>query len=222
MNCSLAHEWLQRSLDGESVDESPRWLAHLRECPDCAVLAEAAQRLRQGLQRWPNPSPPRGLEARIVETIFLDRRRRMRRRWVTGFALAAGIVLALIVRFHGMRLSPSIERVPDESASVPLLPKEETAPTLRDSAAELGEVFTSLTSQTANETVEQTRRWVSQVPSPTLPKVDLLSAESTARPLREAGQGVSEGLEPVTNSARRAVGLFLRELPPMDAEPNGL
>ncbi len=222
MNCSFAHEWLQRRLDGESVEESPLWSAHLHECPDCSVLVEAAQRLQQGLQRWPDPAPPLGLEARIIEAVFLDRRRRMRQRWVMGLALAAGIVLALIVRFHGMRLSPSIEREPDESASVPVLPKEEAAPTLRDSAAELGEVFTSLTSQTANETVEQTRRWVSQVPSPTLPKVDLLSAEATARPLREAGQGVSEGLEPVTNSARRAVGLFLRELPPMDTEPSGL
>ncbi len=34
--------------------------------------------------------------------------------------------------------------------------------------------------------------------------------------LREAGQNVSSGLEPVANSARRAVNLFLRELPPVE------
>jgi hypothetical protein len=38
--------------------------------------------------------------------------------------------------------------------------------------------------------------------------------------LREAGEGVGDGLEPVTNSARRAVDLFLRELPPMDLGAN--
>jgi predicted anti-sigma-YlaC factor YlaD len=60
------------------------------------------------------------------------------------------------------------------------------------------------------------------VPSPSLPRVDLASIEPPTRSLREAGQGVSEGLEPVTNSARRAFDLFLRELPPMDGESKGL
>lgn len=98
----------------------------------------------------------------------------------------------------------------------------EKAPTLRESAAELGEVFANLTSHTADETVGQTRDWVSNVPRPGLPRVELTSMNASPFPLREAGQGVSEGLEPVTNSARRAVGLFLRELPPMTTAPNGL
>jgi hypothetical protein len=54
---------------------------------------------------------------------------------------------------------------------------------------------------------------VANVPSPALPNVDLTAMEPPTRPLREAGEGVSEGLEPVTTSARRAVDLFLRELP---------
>jgi hypothetical protein len=36
------------------------------------------------------------------------------------------------------------------------------------------------------------------------------------RSLVEAGQGVSAGLEPVANSARRAVQIFLREIPSVD------
>jgi hypothetical protein len=94
-----------------------------------------------------------------------------------------------------------------------------TPPTLRESAAELGQVFAALSNQTADETVGQTRRWVSNVPGPALPKVDLTTMEPPTRPLREAGAGVSEGLEPVTTSARRAVDLFLRELP-MKTETN--
>jgi hypothetical protein len=35
----------------------------------------------------------------------------------------------------------------------------------------------------------------------------------SAEPYREAGAELSAGLDPVANSARRAVGLFLRDLP---------
>jgi hypothetical protein len=79
-----------------------------------------------------------------------------------------------------------------------------------------------LTSQTADETMGETRWFVPKVPSPVLPKVDLESIESPTRPLRAASEGVSAGLEPVTSSARRAVDLFLRELPPMETEQKGL
>ena len=57
---------------------------------------------------------------------------------------------------------------------------------------------------------------------PSLGKFDLEAPlDPPARSLREAGEGVSVGLEPVADSARRVVGLFLRELPPMDAAPRG-
>jgi hypothetical protein len=90
---------------------------------------------------------------------------------------------------------------------------------LRESASELGEVVAELSNETAEETVGETRRWVSNVPSPTLPRVDLAAMEPPTQPLREASEGLSEGLEPVTTSARRAVDLFLRELP-METKAN--
>jgi hypothetical protein len=101
-------------------------------------------------------------------------------------------------------------------------PSPVDAPTLRESAEELGGAVASLTSQTADETMGQTRWLVPRMSSPSLPKVDLESIEPPTRPLREAGEGVSAGLEPVTSSARRAVDLFLRELPPMETGAKGL
>jgi hypothetical protein len=224
MNCSLAQELLQRSLDDSILDESPQWSAHLRECADCASLAEAARFLQEGLRLLPASTPPLDLEARIVKKVLRERRRRARLRWGVGFALAAGMLLAIAMRFEGRRISPQPVSPAQETAEkTPSNPKEDATPTLRDSAAELGEVFASLTSQTATETVEQTRLWAAILPSPELPKVELNSARTRppTRPLREASQGVSEGLEPVTTSARRAVDLFLRELPPMESEPKG-
>jgi len=223
MNCDMAHDLLQQSLDGVLI-ESPEWLAHLRACADCRSLAAAGRRLQDGLHRLPTPQPPVDLAARIIGAVRLDRkqaRRLARRRWTVAVALAASLLIALTLLFPGAKPPPR------ESGVSPVGIAEERrehdvtreSPTLRESAAELGEVFASLSNQTADETVGQTRRWVSNVPSPSLPKVELMVMGSPARPLREAGEGVSEGLEPVAVSARRAVDLFLRDLP-MERETN--
>jgi hypothetical protein len=154
-------------------------------------------------------------------------RRRARQRWAVTLALAAGLFLALLFQLDwhtrpgGSEGNPQAPLAKKESGAKETPPREST-PTLRESAAELKEVFAALTNQTADETVDQTRRFVSNVPSPALPRVDLKAIEPPTRPLREAREGVSAGLEPVTNSARRAVDMFLRELPPMEERQKGL
>lgn len=216
MNCYVAHDLLQQFLDGKPI-ESPEWLTHLRHCADCRALASAGQRLRDGLHRSTAPLPPPGLAERIAERVLLERRRirrQARRRWTLRLALAAGLIAAVALRLDWRGAPSGTDIHPPEpvAENVPV-PKEEPTRTLRESAAELREVFTALSNETANETIDQTRLWVSNVPSPALPNVDLATMEPPTRPLREAGDGVSEGLAPVTNSARRAVDLFLRELP---------
>ncbi|HTU91860.1 MAG TPA: hypothetical protein VMF69_17390 [Gemmataceae bacterium] len=217
MNCRLTDEFLQQSLDGTPI-ESPEWLAHLHHCADCRALASTARRLQDGLRLLPSPLPPPDLSQRIVQRVLLDRHRalrRTRRRWAVSLTLAAGLLVALSLRLD-WRGSPTgtNQRLTQHllTDSSPMQ-KEKSAPTLRESAAQLGEVFTELSNETAQETVGQTRRWVSNVPSPDMPKIDLTAMQPPTRPLREAGEGVSEGLEVVTTSARRAVDLFLRELP---------
>jgi hypothetical protein len=226
MNCHASHDLLQQDLDGTPI-ESPEWLEHLRGCPDCRALAVAARRLQKGLGLLATPLPPLDLAARIADRVLLDRqraRRRARRRWAVSLALAAGLFVALALRLD-WRGRPA-EHKSNQSESIvksetPVPPAAE-APTLRESAAELGGAVASLTSQTADETMEQTSWLVPKMTGPVLPKVDLASIEPPTRPLREAGEGVSAGFEPVTSSARRAVDLFLRELPPMETESKGL
>jgi hypothetical protein len=239
MNCDVAHDLLQQCLDGTPI-ESPEWLAHLRQCADCRSLTAAGRRLQDGLHRLTSPSSPPGLAERIAERVLLDRRRARRgarRRLAVSLALAASLILALSFRLD-WRVSPSSSEVrpleavakngPDGTSVLPIHtgnrqnvgPTQLPSPTLSESAAEVGEVFTVLRNQTADETLGQTRRWVSSVPSPALPKVDLTAMGSPTRPLLEASEGVSQGLQPVTNSARRAVDLFLRELPMETMETN--
>ncbi|HEY7330567.1 MAG TPA: hypothetical protein VH592_23205 [Gemmataceae bacterium] len=222
MNCRIAYDLLQENLDGTPI-ESPEWLAHLHQCAECRSLASAGRRLQDGLRYLAAPVPPRSLVERIVEGVLLDRRRarrRLRRRWALGLALAASLLLALTWRLNWQGTPVgSDSRSPEQMAKNTSIGTEKKVPTLRESASELGEVVAELSNETAEETVGQTRRWVSNVPSPTLPWVDLAAMEPPTQPLREASEGLSEGLEPVTTSARRAVDLFLRELP-METKAN--
>ncbi len=224
MNCHASHELLQQRLDGTPI-ESPELLEHLRGCADCRVLEAGTRRLQDGLRLLASPLPPPDLAARIADRVLLDRRRarrRARRRWTVTLALAAGLFIALRLRldWHGRQTEPENEKQGPVVQNP--IPEPKAAPTLRESVTQAGEAVASLTSQTADETVGPTRWLVPNVSPPELPKVDLEAIEPPTRPLREAGEGVSTGLEPVTSSARRAVGLFLRELPPMDGGQKGL
>lgn len=220
MNCDDAHDLLQQTLDGTPV-ESPEWLAHLRHCDECRALTLAGRRLQDGLRLLVAPIPPADLAARITARVRRERRR-TRRRWAAGFALAAAVLIALGLRGTWPGRTPENDARPSQTVVKNEPAREEkAASTLRESAAELSAIFSALSNQTADETLGQTRRWVSNVSSPALPQVDLTAMEPPTQPLRQAGEGVSEGLEPVTTSARRAVDLFLRELP-METEPKGL
>jgi hypothetical protein len=88
----------------------------------------------------------------------------------------------------------------------------------RESVTEAGEAVASLSRKASEETVEQTRLlWPVAAAPISFEGIDLQTPlEPPAQSLREAGQNVSSGLAPVTNSARRAVNLFWRELPPVD------
>jgi len=197
MNCRLAHDLLQQSLDGTPI-ESPEWLAHLRDCAQCRTLTSAGWRLQDGLRLLVTPAPPPQLTERIVERLLLDHRRtqsRLRRRWAIALGLAAGLLLILAV-IPSQRTPPAYPTVtadrqqptPEKTASADRQPtlSNPSMPSLPEPATELREVFAELSHETA-----------------------------------KASEGLSEGLEPVATSARRAVDLFLRELP-METEPNDL
>jgi hypothetical protein len=195
MNCRDAYELLQQSLDGTPM-ESPEWLAHLRHCAECRAWASASRRLQDGLRLWAPALPPSDLAERIVERVLLERRhtrRRLRRRWAVGVGLAAGLVLALTGLLH--QLTPSVR--PTTIAN-----RQQQLPTPTATA--------------------KRQQQLQGEPAPTLrePAAQLSGAfAALSNETAKAGEGLSEGLEPVATSARRAVDLFLRELP-METETN--
>jgi hypothetical protein len=81
--------------------------------------------------------------------------------------------------------------------------------------AEAGTAVVSLTSRTASETVDRTSVLFPLIQQTALESLDPMTTplDPPLEPFREATAGVSAGLAPVADSARRAVGLFLRDLP---------
>jgi predicted anti-sigma-YlaC factor YlaD len=226
MNCHAYQSLLQQRLDGTPI-ESPEAMEHLRACAECQTLEKASRRLEASLRRLTSPVPPPDLAQRIAKRVLMDRRRvqrRARRRLAATFALAACLLVALALRldwpisreaFDTGRTARNVTKVP------PIPQKQSSPPTLRESVAEASGAVASLTSQTADEAVESTRWLVPRVSASQLPEVKLSSIKPPTAHLSEASEGVSAGLEPVTSSARRAVDLFLRELPPMDGGQKG-
>ncbi|HZY86841.1 MAG TPA: hypothetical protein VFE78_18550 [Gemmataceae bacterium] len=220
MNCRACHELLHERLDGVAGD--PAALdRHLAECADCASLAAAARRLSDGLRRLAPPAPPPDLAARIVGRVVQDRRarRHKRRRWASAGTLAVAASLLLAIGLRAWRPTP--QETP-EPAPPPVANTQQAAPeadTLRESVAQARSAVAALTSRTADEAVARTKGLLPQLGRPSLEEIDLTPPlGATGPPLREAGQSVSAGLEPVADFSRRAVGQFLRDLSPMGVD----
>jgi hypothetical protein len=170
------------------------------------------------------PVPPPDLADRIVDRVLrkrLWRRGRGRRRVAVPLALAACLLVAIAARLFWSttpRPEPASGSVARETRSGDGgTPAAREPVDLRESVDEAKKAVVALTARTADEAVDQTRRLLTPGGGPSLPPPP---ETPPARALREAGEGVSDGLEPVTHSARRAVDLFLRELPPMDLGEN--
>jgi hypothetical protein len=228
MSCHAWQQLLQQHLDGRDGELEH----HLHSCQDCAGEQPAVQRLLDGITLLAPISAPAGLAERITEQLLLDvrRQRRLRQRRLLASlgTLAAAAAVLIAVGFHSWRAERD---TPEGSRTGPaVVRKEEPLPPstgrlrnpaprsgeggerpLRDSLAQAGTAVASLTSRAASETMDQTSSLLPLLPAPSLEPIAPEAAPM--EPLREASAEVSAGLAPVADSARRAVGLFLRDLP---------
>ncbi len=219
MNCLECQELLQRVLDGESHDERRTEVEpHLTICTNCREFHAAGQRLLEGLRYMPTPMPPADLTAKVTSRVLSQGRRlRFQRRVVAAAALAATLLLAWV----GFR---SFQGSPDTTTAS--TPPEESRPgvakpvPLDRGMAQAGLAIVAITRRAADETVGQGRLLLPVVvPNDVLPKHQANApSPQPAASLQEVRQTVSLGLEPITTSARRAVDLFLREIPPMPVD----
>lgn len=225
MNCELCQDLLQQRLDGLAVAEAPQVDHHLMDCARCTALYAASQRLHAGLCLLKPPSPRPALTEHLVAAVLADQRARRRRSQmrVIGYALAASILLGTafwVYAFVGSTFRPTTPPVavvkPPPIPDLPQPPTPTPTPSVRDSATDAGNAVASLAAQTVEQTVGQTRLLVPMVTGPSLDEFTMPPGVEPTRSYLETSQGVTGALEPVANSAQRAVNLFRRDLPQVD------
>jgi hypothetical protein len=192
------------------LDDFPRGLPpgaleqHALGCSECAARQPELQALLLALPHLTPPELPAGLEDRITAAVLADHRNRssFARRWGPVVALVAAASLLLVVVTWGWR--PSSPTVP---VRVPVVRNER--PSLREVAQKARQAGERLIARAAVDTAEQA--------ASLFPPVGPVSIEPNTgpalKPLRETADEVRAGMAPVTTSARRAVNLFLRDLP---------
>jgi len=223
MTCVECQERMQRLLDGRP-EEGAFVAGHVADCHKCGEMHRASSRLREGLLHFDVPQAPRDFADRVVTRVLLDRqaRRSRRQRWLVVTALAASLLLAVSAgyyRFGKRDANPTFVEPAPLADGGNKAPEELTlAPSPRESVAEAGQAVASLSRKARDETVEQTMLLWPVASAPlSFDGLDLQTPlDPPSQSLREAGQNVSSGLEPVANSARRAMNLFWRDLPPME------
>lgn len=225
MNCATCQELLQLRLDGAEPRDLAEMLLHVQRCSDCRDMQAAAACLHASLRLLRPPAPPADLAHSITGQLLADYHRRQRlRRWS---AVAASVAALLLVSIGLLRwgwsprtgdstASDRLVQDKGEDKSRPEQPEQRPAEvmTLRESVSEVSSAVASAATKTADAARSDL---LPLVPMTSLPSLQMTATlDPPTRSLREAGQGVSGGLAPVADSARRAVDLFLRELPPMD------
>jgi predicted anti-sigma-YlaC factor YlaD len=237
MNCREALDWLQCRLDGDMLPAPSGLEQHLAGCPFCRPQHQTGQLLLEGLQSLKHPVPPDNLSDLIVARVLADRRSRSirwRRRVATTAALAASLLLAALAghlwlptsKNDGLDKAAARQKAPQRRDSSEVVAAGLAAgPSLTRSVEEARLAVASLTEKIADKGKEQARLWWSAAARDVPRQLPGMNGEQpldpAARSLRQTGQGASEGLQTVAQSARRAVSYFFRELPPLEMPKSG-
>jgi predicted anti-sigma-YlaC factor YlaD len=232
MNCLECQAWLQEMLDGAAPARSPELEAHIAQCADCREQHAAARQLLDGIAALPKPEASPLLTATVVAAALSDRRRRqhvMRVRVLVTAALAASVLLLLYMGYLlPSRPTPHQDKIADKGQQPdPAPPQAADAPArLTRSADDARQAVTALTERVADTTRSQAKLLLAVANPLELTPMGLPDLrdwdeplDPAARSLQEAGQGVAEGIEPMTRTARRAWDYLVKELPVFDIPP---
>ncbi len=198
-DCPAFESLVQRVLDGERplADlESP----HANACENCRDLAVSARLLSLGLTDSLTAVPTIDFASRVVPSVLANRRReRATRRTIVAVAasLAACVTVALFA-------SPQPSGGPSQAGKSVQSQTDRKPPQVVESFRLAGSAFVSLTKRAASESLEPAKNLLVGIerPDPPLPVI---------RPL-DTGLPVSSPVEPITNTARRAINLFIRDV----------
>jgi hypothetical protein len=203
--CESGQAALQRLLDGEPGWDSPEAAVHRAACVDCREELALARSFASAAAAV---AVPGDLTGRLVKTTVSAHRRRQLTRYIgAGFILAASLLVAVFA-------TDAPKQTITETRSVALVPppKQDETPTrpLGESVSEARDAIVQLTRRAAAETRDTPAGFL---PNPNLTR-DVPDPGEGLEPLADARTGAARSVEPLRNSARRAVNLFLRAADP--------
>jgi hypothetical protein len=235
--CRATVELLQRALDGDASAEALDADAHPGACPTCRERLRAARVLLAALAVPAAPVVvPSGFADRVLGAMKADRRARSRRRVfaaVGGLAVAAAVLVGVwfIVNANG-------ETKPDQPqpkgfVKQPELPeapapreKPEPAPDprplrIRDTLASAGQTLTETPKPIADSVAVAPKLFDALTGPFTMPTTPAAAdLEPARKSIAELPQAARTGMEPVTDTAQKALGRFLRDVGSVQPKPN--
>lgn len=187
---------LDRTLPASALDD-----AHCRECDSCREISAAARLLLIGLESQSLPTPPADFAERIIPAIVAESRRPVNS-WRTARIAVASLAASALLAFFAVPPRQTGQQQTVATKATAPMPVAARAPSVTQSLAEARSAVVSLTKRAATESLSPAKSLFASLdptppPTPPAPPSDV----PTASPV-----------EPITNTAKRALNLFIRDV----------
>lgn len=196
--CERYEAAVQAVLDGEQ----PRTALtdpHAAACSACRQTAALAAVL---LAPRPKVAPPAGFAERVLPAVVADRRRvHVRRTLQIAVASLAAAVVVAVLATDGRQPPPSATAT-REAAAPPSEPAPAALPSVDRSIAEARSALVSLTKRATEESLSPARNLFASLDVP----------QPAAVPTSPPRPAAASPVEPITNTAKRAIHLFIRDV----------
>jgi hypothetical protein len=213
--CSDSEADRNRFLDGETRDSLADYFRHLNGCSTCRALHQMSEKMVQALAQ---PKPifvPVDLASRILAQAQVQRQTKpepKKGNWNRFLAIAASLLVMGLIAWVASNRNSTVP-VRENLVRGKVVENRDLASNtpikLRDRLSQAGSNLLNRTQRATSESI------------PNLPLANVFSSppknpEPATLTIDQLGSGASSTLRPITDSTRRAINLFRRELPALD------
>jgi hypothetical protein len=220
-DCAAYDRLVNVVLDGEAAVSELFANTHPTGCQPCREIRDAAILLINGLKQTPSAKPQPDFVDKVTRSAARDYQKRRIIRWsgrVASGAIAAGILIIWLSSPSALQptqndVAGSVSKKLPEPLPVlnpeMIVRDKSPADSLQERLGEAGSALIALSRKATDETLTPARNLL---PAPTPRVLPMQTSVELPEPLTELPQAAKAGLEPLTNTAKRAVNLFLRDV----------
>ena len=210
-DCLAFEQTVQSVLDGDLAED--RLVdAHSLVCPRCQAQARSVEILLTALRQPARPKSPT-LNQRLVHSLMRESRRRRRRPQLLRAYLVLGSVSAIVTSIWLLGRGTEGNTTTLKQEIVQKAPAPAPRSSVSDPVREAGETVARITGRVAEEGRQTSQALVASPVSTMLTPVEVgVRMDPATESLQHVPASAKAGFEPVTNTTRRAVNLFLRDV----------